>query len=74
MKPMNVMKKYGAKVFGVFAGATGLVTAANADYMTDIQSSVTTAQTNALTVGGYVLAAVAALIVISLIMKLIHKV
>lgn len=74
MKRFQKVKAYAGKALAVAAGSVGLVTAANAEYMADISAAVTTAKADALTVGGYVLAAVAGLIVISLIMKLIHKV
>lgn len=51
----------------------GISSTASATVLTDAQTAIAAASGDALTVGGYVVAAVAALIVISLILSMIRK-
>jgi hypothetical protein len=73
MKYLQTAKRYGSKVAVATAGLFGLSAAANATVLTDAQTAISAASGDALTVGGYVVAAVAALIVISLILSMIRK-
>lgn len=56
-------------LFGTFA----LSLPAHADITTDAQTAITAAQADALTVGGFVVAAVAALIVVGLVISMLRK-
>lgn len=56
------------------ASATALMAnAANATILTDTQTAISTASGDALTVGGYVVAGVASLIVVGLIIGMVRK-
>ena len=71
------VKKHAGKALtalGVGAGAAVQAVPARADILTDTQTAIQTAAADALTVGGYVVAGVASLIVIGLIIALVHKV
>ncbi len=59
----------GAAVFGSMLAST----AAHADILTDVNTAITAAKGDALTVGGYVVAAIAALIVVTLIIGMVRK-
>lgn len=70
------VKKHAGKaltVLGAGAGAVVQTTKAHADLLTDTQTAVQGAAGDALTVGGYVVAGVASLIVIGLIIRMIYK-
>ena len=56
-----------------FLAFLGFSTSANATLLTDVQAAITSAQADALTVGGYVVAAIAALIVVTLIIGMVRK-
>lgn len=72
MKLLNQAKKYGA-VAGV--AATSLVaTTANAGFLEDAQTAIGTAGTDALTIGGYVVVAIAGLVVVGLAISMIRKI
>ena len=73
MKYLQNAKKYGSKVALATAGVLGLQSAANATILTDVQTAITSAQGDALTVGGYVVAAIAALLVVTLIITMMRK-
>lgn len=73
----SVVKKYAGKTLAAIgAGSTAVVQSvpARADLLTDTQTAISGAAADALTVGGYVVAGVASLIVIGLIIALVHKV
>lgn len=65
-------KTYLATSFGL--GSLMMAGAASADIATDTQAAIDSAKATALTVGGYVVAAVAALVVIGLIISMVRKV
>lgn len=71
----NTVKKHTGKVVtAVGAGSVALIQSAHAStLLTDTQTALTDASADAATVGGYVVAGVAGLIVISLIISMIHK-
>ncbi len=73
----NNVKKYAGKVCAaVGAGSAAVVSSMPAQastLLTDTQTAITDASGDALTVGGYVVAGVAGLIVISLVIGMIHK-
>ena len=67
-------KQFFAWVAGVTAGLFGLIESASAAIaLTEVQSGITAATTSGETVGGYVIAAVAALIVVGVIIGLVKK-
>ena len=72
MKYLQTAKRYGSKVVLATGCLFGLSAAANATVLTDAQTAIASASGDALTVGGYVVAAVAALIVISLILSMLR--
>ncbi len=71
----NSVKKHTGKVVtSIGAGSASLISSAHAStLLTDTQTALTDAAADAATVGGYVVAGVAGLIVISLILTMIHK-
>jgi hypothetical protein len=73
MKAFQAMKKYGSKVVLATGGVFAVQSAAHADILTDVSTAITAAKGDALTVGGYVVAAIAALIVVTLIIGMVRK-
>lgn len=70
------VKKHAGKALtalGAGAGAVMQTTSAHADLLADTKTSIELAAANTLTVGGYVVAGVASLIVIGLIISMIYK-
>lgn len=70
------VKSFGARVAAAGAGVIGLAGSAMADnaaLLTATQTAVEAAGSDAMTVGGYVVAGVASLIVIGLIIGVVHK-
>lgn len=67
-------KHHYGKALAAAGSVPALSTLALADIKTDTQTAIQTASADALTVGGYVVAGVASLIVIGLIIALVHKV
>ena len=56
-----------------FLAFLGFSASAHADILTDVNTAITAAKGDALTVGGYVVAAIAALIVVTLIIGMVRK-
>lgn len=73
MKYLQTAKRYGSKVALATAGVFAVQSAAYADILTDVNTAITAAKGDALTVGGYVVAAIAALIVVTLIIGMVRK-
>ncbi len=67
MKRFKQIIKYGIPALALTAGA------AHADILTDSQTALQQAGTDALTVGGYVVAAVAGLVVVGMILSMLRK-
>ncbi len=77
MKYFTQLKKFSPKIALPSVGL-GLLTllfgnAALADMLTDSQAALDSAKTDALTVGGYVVAAVASLVVVGMILSMMRK-
>jgi hypothetical protein len=71
------VKKHVGKALTILGAGTATVVQsvpARADLLTETQTAISSAAADALTVGGYVVAGVASLIVIGLIIALVHKV
>lgn len=71
------MKKYFSKkvqAMALAASASLASVGVNADILTDSQTAIAAAGADGLTVGGYVVSAVAGLIVIGLILKMVGKI
>lgn len=68
---MKMMKNTWLAIAGFFAFL--FANPAAATLLTDVETAITSAKGDALTVGGYVVAAVAALIVITLIIGMVRK-
>lgn len=78
MKHLNTAKKYGTRVLGTLATAgtalvAGPAAAQSSAYVTSAQTGIEQAKDDALTVGGYVIAAVAIIIAISWILSMVKK-
>lgn len=77
MKAINTVRKYGSK-FAAGAGAlalsTGVALASTPDLTSEAQAAISAAKDQGLTVGGYVVAAVAALVVIGIILSVVRRV
>lgn len=69
-KSLSMIKNGAVAVAGL--GASTLALAAD-DLATAAQAGITTAQTSGLTIGGYVIAAVAALVVVGVAIGIIKK-
>ena len=71
----NSVKKHAGKVVSsVGAGSAALISSAHAStLLTETKTALESAAADATTVGGYVVAGVAGLIVIGLIITMIHK-
>lgn len=70
------VKKHSVKALAAVGAGAGVAVQslpAHADLLTDTETAVAGAATSALTVGGYVVAGVASLIVIGLIIRMIYK-
>lgn len=73
---MKKIAAFGRRLWVPVAAAGSTVAAslpAHATLLTDTQTAITSAQGDALTVGGYVVAAVGALIVVGLVLGMVHK-
>lgn len=62
-----------APVAGAGAAVLGSVGLSYADLASDVQAGITSAQGTALTIGGYVVTAVAALVVVGLAIMMVKK-
>lgn len=60
-------------VVGAVAVATAFPSVASADLLTDTSTAIQAASADALTVGGYVVAGVASLIVVGLVISMVRK-
>lgn len=78
MKFINQLKNFGKSAFvaASVATASAVSTVANAEEidLAGVQTSIQSAQSAGLTTGGYVIAAVASLIVVGIIIAMIRKV
>jgi len=71
MKLRNLAKRFGAKLATGSATVGVMTSNAMAAVPTEVSTAIDTAKTDAITVGGYVLVAVAALIGIGLILRML---
>lgn len=66
-------KALAAAALGAGSAVLGSAALSHADLASDVQASITSAQGTALTIGGYVVGAVAALIVVGLAIMMVKK-
>ena len=72
----RTVKKHAGKALAAVGAGAGVAVQslpAHADLLTDTETAVNAAATSALAVGGYVIAAVSSLVVITLIIRMIGK-
>lgn len=77
MKAMNVVRRFGGKVgtgATMLAVSAGTALASSPDLTSSAQTAISAAADDGLTVGGYVIAAVAALVVIGIILSVVRRV
>lgn len=77
MKLYKAVRKYGSKLAtgaGALALSTGVALASTPDLTSEAQTAINAARDQGLTVGGYVVGAVAALVVIGIILSVVRRV
>ncbi|MFI0399171.1 MAG: hypothetical protein ACH34X_08830 [Thiolinea sp.] len=75
MKFTQIAKKYGARVAvaGTALGALVSANLAHAGLAADVQTAIASAGTEAVSVGGYIVAAIASLLVVFMVISLMRK-
>lgn len=68
----KMLKKVAAGFIGL-GSVIGISGVAHADLLTDSQTAINAATSDALTVGGYVVAGICTMIVIGLVIKMVRK-
>lgn len=75
MKHLQAVKKYGARVVAATTavGISVYASVASADIITDSQAALADAGLDALTIGGYVVSAIAGLVVVGMVINMVRK-